>query len=73
MRVIKLTRSTQQLLDAFDESALDWGWNRDQGSAAAAAASEVAYVKAHDALVRRIDKLERELRRHRVTTRGLAA
>ena len=62
MKMSKL--STQRIKD-FDEAAQSWGWESDQGSGSRVDESNKEYDATKDALVKRIEYLERTIYKYK--------
>ena len=67
----RLSRTSQKVLDEFDEWARQWGWEQDQGNGLSVDRTEKAYLEADEALKKRVLDLENKVRHWK--TRALEA
>jgi hypothetical protein len=60
---IKLSKTSQKLVDSFEESAKQYGWQQDCGTGSSVDKAEASFKEDKEALEKRILKLESDARR----------
>lgn len=66
--MMKLSKKSRKIIDAFDEAARDDGWTSDQGSPVAAEESEAEYIRTKEQLERHVLNLEKRIKKFKKVT-----